>query len=1324
MRCMSRGRWAAVKCSGCGHENQPVAGSCRQCDRPLTITCPRCGATLEAQAHICSQCDTPVLAVGQPGAAAPAAGELSRLVPQPPVEPPPLSSTPTQGERKLVTILFSDIVDSTRIAAGLDPEEWKEVVSGAHRRVSQSVVRYGGTIAQLLGDGVLAFFGAPLTHEDDPLRAVRAALEIQASIESYRQDLKGLVDDFQMRIGLHTGQVVVGLVGDEAHREYLALGDPVNLAARLQSAAQPGRVLLSQATAGLVESFFDLDPVGPLTLKGKDSPVAAFQVAGFKPTPESPRGLPGVRTPLVGRDQELASLRSALSALRLGQGQVVALIGEAGIGKTRLMQEARALASAPSPGGDPTPPTRWLEGRALSYGESLSFWTITQLLLSDLGLSDGEPEVRISVALKRRIRSLFGDQRQDVEPYLLSLMGLPLEGVAADSLRRLDGEARKHQTILALASYLEKAALSNPTVLLLEDVHWLDPSSLEAIEALLPITDRAPLMIALLMRPERQHGSWRLKIKMESDYSHRLIEISLRPLGPGQSKQLAAELLATRQLDDRLRSTLLDRAGGNPFYLEELIRDLMERGLILRGPDAVQLAEADLNSTIPTTLQGVLSGRIDRLPEADRRVLQLASVIGQTFLLRILQAICDDPSLLEPSLASLQRAEFLHQVGGLPEREYAFRHSLTQQAAYQSLLLEQRRTIHLKVGQALEFLFPERRQEFLGLLAHHFELAGAGDRAVGYLLEAGDRARLGEELPEAAGYYRRALPFLMEAEDWARASHTWLKLGLVYHADFDFKSAHVANETAFALAGRRTQDRPPRAHPDEGSLTAANQNTLRIALHMPPVSLDPGIADDNVEVGIATQIFAGLTELDSETNILPHIARSWEVLDEGRRYLFHLRNDARWTDGSPVTAYDFEWAWKRNLSPATGAFLAYLLDPISGAQDFRKGLCPDPESVGIRALDAATLEVQLEAPTAYFIYLTAHPIAYPLPGWQISRVGESWWGPETIISNGPFRLGSLNVGEIGLIRNHGYFADSGSCIDSVQYRLDDEEDARLRQYLEGSVDVAYCFQEDKIPDEIRPELESSALQLGLTMLLVLRTRRPWNDCKVRKALAHALDRRTLLKRAGADICAPAYGGVIPLGLAGHSPGIALPHNPDLARSLLAEAGFPGGSGCPQVTLGYYQGYQRRSALEEIINQWRGTLGIEAALKEIPRDAKYNEEVAFHQIDLLHTGWFADYPDPHSFLFPADIHDRLRRSGWDDSSYDEIARSAPHIANRTQRMSMYRRADSLLVAEQALVIPLEYGGPASQLVKSWVRNYRTNSMSWTTLRQVTIDPHPG
>jgi ABC-type oligopeptide transport system substrate-binding subunit/class 3 adenylate cyclase len=1284
------------------------------------MRCPDCGHESEAEARFCSQCGASLAAAGQPTRGGIHATPSSPTSHVPPSGIGPSSSAPAGGERKLVTILFTDIVESTRLAASLDPEEWKEVVGGAHRRVSQAVARYGGTIAQLLGDGVLAFFGAPITHEDDPIRAVRAALEIQASVDAYRQDLKGLVNDFQLRIGIHTGNVVVGEIGDQTHREYLALGDPVNLAARLQSAAQPGHTLLSQATAGLVESFFDLDPVSPLSLKGIEQPVPAFDVAGLKPSPASPRGLPGVRTTLIGRDQELSRLQSALSALRLGRGQVVTLTGEAGIGKTRLMQEARALLpTSPAEGG---PAIRWLESRALSYGESLSFWAITQLLLSDLGLSDGDPEVRISVALRRRIRTLMGDDSPNIEPYLFALMGLPVDDPAASLIGQLDGETRKHQTLLALTHYIEQISLLAPTVLMLEDAHWLDPSSLEAVEALLPITDRAPLMVALLMRPERQHGSWPLKMKMESEFSHRYTGIYLGPLDPSQSMRLAAQLLAVARSDDRLQQTLLDRAGGNPFYLEELIRDLIERRLIIRGADALQLAEADIDSSIPTTLQGLLSGRIDRLPEADRRILQLASVIGQSFLFRILQAICDDPFLLEPSLASLQRAEFLRQVGGLPEREYAFRHSLTQQAAYQSLLLEQRKGIHLRVGKALERLFPDRRQEFLGLLAHHFELAGAGDKAVTYLLEGGDRARLGEELPEAVGYYRRALPFLTEAQDDQRASQTWLKLGLVHQADFDFKAAHQANEAAFALDRKRTVTPKQTAGIPTSEHRHRGHATLRMAVigSGNPIVRDPAMASEPLSMNFDAQLFAGLTEMDSETNVVPHVARSWEVLDQGRRYIFHLRDDAHWSDGRPVTASDFEWSWRRNLAPETNVFLAHLLDPIAGAKDFRTGRNPDPHSIGVRAVDPTTLEVSLETPIAYFLYITAQPIAYPLPRHAIESCGAHWTEPEHIVSNGAFRLANFGEGLATLTRNPDYFAEFPGNLEQIEWSIGLDVASGLEALSAGRLDLLIAVQPKSIPGAFPPECIQPCPEFSTMALMLRPTRPPLNRLPVRQALALALDHARFAEATVGPGFTPATGGLIPPGMAGHSPNLSMAYDPRLARRLLAEAGFPDGKGFPPLMLSHWGAWLTPSAAW-VAQQWQDRLGIPTKLHIVELSADSMEAQPLEAAVVL-RGWLADYPDPYSFLGQSNFIFALEGAGWKDADYETLVEGAAQIPDRARRMEMYREADRRLVAEQVLAIPLRYGPSALDLVMPWVHGYHGNAMRLTRLKEVSIERH--
>ncbi len=693
-----------MKCSKCGFENDADAEFCENCGIALAQICPHCSAALKPGAIFCKKCGNPVRSLRSEATQQDRIAELRKSIPIDLKEKIKESSAQIEGERKPVTILFTDIVGSTAMAEKLDPEEWKEIVSGAHQRVSQAVYRYEGTIAQLLGDGVLAFFGAPVTHEDDPIRAVYAALDIQQSICQYALELKGSVDGFQMRIGLNTGLVVVGNVGSDMHMEYLAIGDAVNLAARLQSAAQPGCNLISENTARLVKATFELQPQGKIQVKGKTEPVAVFEVIKRKAAPESPRGFEELYSPLVGRESELGILQSALNELIDGHGQIVTVTGEAGIGKSRLVDEARKRAGCECQG------VRWIEGRALSYGQALSFWTITQLLYSDLALSDGDPEFRVSAALKKRVNELFGDKAPEVFPYLGHLMGVNLEGPLAEQVRLLDGETLKHQTVISVCRYFQRLAETRPVVMVFDDLHWADPSSLETLEQLLPVTDRVPLMLILLSRLEREHASWRLKLKAETDYSHRYVEILLRSLSSSEQSELVDNLLAIADLPDAVRGLILERTEGNPFYLEEIIRSLIEQGAIIRDGERWKATKEIETIAIPDTLQGVLLARIDRLQEDVRHTLQLASVIGKSFLYRLLAAIDEAEHQLEDHISLLQRVDLVREKNRQPELEYVFKHSLTQEAAYNSLLINKRREFHQRVGYALEQLFADRKE--------------------------------------------------------------------------------------------------------------------------------------------------------------------------------------------------------------------------------------------------------------------------------------------------------------------------------------------------------------------------------------------------------------------------------------------------------------------------------------------------------------------------------------------------------------------------------------------------------------------------------------
>jgi len=1229
-----------------------------------------------------------------------------------------------EGERRPVTILFTDIVGSTAIAERLDPEEWREVVSGAHRRVSEAIVRYEGTVAQLLGDGVLAFFGAPVAHEDDPARAVRAALDIQAAIAAYARELAGYVDDFAMRIGIHTGEVVVGEIGSAEHVEYLAVGDAVILASRLQGAATPGKVLVSESTARLVRGTFELASLGEIRVKGKTAPVAVFEVARPLAAPARTRKPVGLRSPLVGREAELVALTGALEGLCQGHGAIVALLGEAGIGKSRLVEEAHAWAQSHL-----CQPPHWLEGRALSYGAALSYWTITQLLKADLGLSDGDPEVRARVALRRRLNALFGAEAAEVLPYLAHLLGLKPDGEGAERLAALNSETLKYQLLVSIRRYFGALAQRQPLVLVCEDLHWAVPSTLDVLGELLSLTDHVPLLLLLVGRIERQHGFWRLKVRAETEYAHRYAEIALRPLAGGDSERLVDNLLAApglppelpaataddsggrpadgpvesgarpAGLPEALRRLLLERAEGNPFYLEELVASLVEQGALVREGDAWQVKAPIESLSIPDSLQGVLLARIDRLEEDVRGTLQMASVIGRSFLYRLLQAIAEPERQLGHHLVTLQRADLVREKAVRPELEYVFKHALAQEAAYHSLLLERRRELHRRVGEALEALFGDRLEQFYGLLAYHFDLADQDERAAHYLVAAGDKARLEDALEEAARFYRRAVERLEAAGDAEGASRTWLKVALVHQAEFDFAAAHAAYERGFTW-GQQVPSRTRRS-PDEGAV-------LRRGGIYPVKCLDPGRYIWAHEVLVAFQLFAGLAEFDAELNVMPLAARSWEVLEEGRCFRIYLRPGVCWTDGSPVTAQDYAYAWRRNLDPqvAKEEYPAYLLDDVVGARAYRLGQLRDPDQVGIRALDDLTLEVRLEQPLPYFPYLLAHNLTFPLPRQAIERWGDAWWQPEHIISNGAFRLTHFEPHRVVLEHNPLYFGERTGNLARVEYLAIPDEKERLQRFRSGDLDVTECLE---VPRDLTGHLQHSLMSTEFHFILVPQP--PLDDLRVRRAIAMAVNWRSLAKRLGAY---PATGGLVPLGMPGHTPGLALPYDLEQARRLLAEAGFPEGLGLPPLRI--------RCTIPEVgaaaAQLLREALPVEVDLHLVELSNPADDVNRWH---LILGGWVAEMPDPDNFLRQWHTLHVLHRAGWQDPELDALLERAAHTPDRIARMALYRQADRRLVAEEALFVPLAYGSE-KELNQPWVRGAPRNNLAILSLKDVVVEKH--
>jgi len=555
------------------------------------------------------------------------------------------------GERKPVTALFADVVGSTALAESMDPEDWTVIVNQAFELMSAAVFRYEGTIAQLQGDALLAFFGAPLAHEDDPERAVRAALDMVAATDEFAAELKAARGiEFRIRAGINSGLVLVGNVGSDLRYEYTALGDAVNVAARMQSSAEPGTVLITDRTARLITGTFDLEDLGEIEVKGKTEPIHSFRVLGLRSVPESRRGLQavGLSSPLVGRDAELTSMRALFEVVRAGRGRLAVIIGEPGIGKSRLLAELRStIGASPPPAGDETA-ALWVEGRCASFGRTVPYHLVLELLRSMLAIPFGGAEAETRELLDSRLQALLGDEAADIAQYIAHLLSLPLSREEADRLQ-LDPDSMQGRyvaSLLRIARGLTVApgGTTRPVVFVAEDIHWADPASVDVLLKLMPLLTGLPLLQLFAGRGETDAPGWRLVAQARAVFADALAEIRLSPLSEEDSRGLVANLLEIESLPTQVRDSILARAEGNPFFVEEVIRMLIERGAIVRSGERWVANDSIIGVEIPETLHGLLLARIDQLPESAKRSLRVASVIGRQFPVRVLERVLDSPA--------------------------------------------------------------------------------------------------------------------------------------------------------------------------------------------------------------------------------------------------------------------------------------------------------------------------------------------------------------------------------------------------------------------------------------------------------------------------------------------------------------------------------------------------------------------------------------------------------------------------------------------------------------------------------------------------------
>src|SRR5579859_861759 len=710
------------------------------------------------------------------------------------------------GERRVVTILFCDVRGSTAMAGKLDPEEWAGIMKRAMTFLIPPVTRQDGTVARLMGDAILAFFGAPTTHEDDPQRALRAGLEIVEGIQAFRDQLKHEGDlDFNVRVGIHTGLVFVGAIGADRRMEHTAMGDTINLAARMEQTAQPGSVQITEQTFKLVEPWFEFEALGGVQVKGKSEPIITYRVLGLKARPGRGRGLEGhgLFAPLVGRQQELERIESCLQNLFAGeQGGIIGIIGEAGLGKSRLVAEAKVFASQRTR-------VLWLEAQTLSFTQTISYWPFQQMLRSWAGITDEDDAPTSWLKLDSGVRALFGEETIDYLPYLASLLALEVRGEYAERVKYLDGEAMGKQIFLSARRFFERLARSQATVLVFEDLHWMDESSTLLLEHLLSLVETVPLTIFGVSRPERDTPAARLHDLSAREFADHYTEIRLAPLSEADSSQLIDNLLDIENMPARLRELMVEKADGNPFFLEEVIRTLIDTGAVAREASSGHWrATAQIETLqIPNTIQGVIMARVDRLDEELKQVLRLASVIGRTFLYRVLKTIAEAGQRLEEDLTQLQAIDLIHEKQPRPELEFIFKHALAQEATYESILLQKRRELHARVAQAMEALFAERIEEFYGLLAYHYARAEVWDKAQGYLLKAADQAGQMAADAEALNLYRQALTAYARAfgDTWDPAQRASLtrKMGDAFFRRGEYSLALEQYGQALSYLGYR-----------------------------------------------------------------------------------------------------------------------------------------------------------------------------------------------------------------------------------------------------------------------------------------------------------------------------------------------------------------------------------------------------------------------------------------------------------------------------------------------------------------------------------------
>ncbi|MCP4630354.1 MAG: AAA family ATPase [bacterium] len=733
-----------MKCPKCHTQNPAAARFCIECGQPVEMKCPKCDTVTPAGGKFCMRCGYN-LELGQEAEPIDFT-QPQTYTPKFLAEKILTNRSSIEGERKLVTVFFADVANFTSLAEKLDPEDAHHIMDGTFQILMDNIHRYEGTINQFTGDGVMALFGAPLAHEDHALRACHAALSVQSDLKEYRTKLKKTYNlDFLMRIGINSGPVVVGSIGDDLRMDYTAIGNTTNLASRMETLAEPGSILVSASAHRLTRDFFQFESIGSLSIKGLTEPQAAYRLiktgdVGTRIAASVAKGL----TPFVGRKNSMAALMDVYEKTRAGLGQVVGIVGEAGVGKSRLLLEFSNLLAEEE--------YTYLEGRCLHYGGSMSYLPVLDIIKSYFGIKDDDEEPEIKTKLKNKIEAMDENLSSGPAPFeeLLSLK------VDSDDFAKLDPQQKRERTFKAIRDLFVELSRDKPLIIAMEDMHWIDRTSEEFISYLIEQLAKYKIMLLLMYRQEYTHN-W-------GDKSY-YTQVNLTQLGTPSSIQLIQALLKGDEIAPEIKELILARASGNPLFIEEFTHTLLEDGIIKCEEHCYFLDGSASDINVPDTIQGLIAARIDRLEDNIKRTMQVASVIGRDFAYGILKSITGMHDELKSYLLNLQGLEFIYEKSLFPELEYIFKHALIQEVTYFSLLTARRKELHRKVGQAMEEQFGERINDYSNIVGEHFLRGEDWERAYDYLNRAGEAAIRLYANAEARTHFANSLKALDNLED-------------------------------------------------------------------------------------------------------------------------------------------------------------------------------------------------------------------------------------------------------------------------------------------------------------------------------------------------------------------------------------------------------------------------------------------------------------------------------------------------------------------------------------------------------------------------------